>query len=106
MRFKGPLFTISEFRFQRELIFPANFVSILQKSTFFRNMSLDDQHDFDNYDDEEEEFSDDEDYSRETRNLYNEGLGFAHVRRLEQENELSRANTSERKLKLIGSSGT
>ena len=69
-------------------------------------MSLDDQNDFDNYDDEEEEFSDDEDYSRETRNLYNEGLGFAHVRRLEQENELSRANTSERKLKLIGSSGT
>ena len=46
----------------------------------------------------------DENEAPEPRNLYNEGLGFAHIRRLEQENEMSRANTSERQLKLIGSS--
>ena len=55
----------------------------------------------DNFEDEEE-FSDDDDDVRESKNFYNEGLGLGHVRRLEQENEVSRANSTDRELKLIG----
>ena len=58
--------------------------------------------DFEDTEASAEEFTDEEEDSRNTRNLYNEGLGFAHVRRLEQENELSRANLAEKELKLIG----
>ena len=47
----------------------------------------------------EDSFSDDEDRGHCP---YDEGLGLAHVRRLEQENELSRANIATIELKLIG----
>ena len=56
----------------------------------------------DNNFEDEEEFSDDDDDVREPKNFYNEGLGLGHVRRLEQENEVSRANITDRELKLIG----
>ena len=47
----------------------------------------------------EDSFSDEEGRSSLS---YNEGLGLAHVRRLEQENELSRANIANIELKLMG----
>ena len=93
------------FRFQRELkarknnnfaavsVFPADFF------LFKKEMSSGDY--LDNFEDEEE-FSDDDDDVRESKNFYNEGLGLGHVRRLEQENEVSRANSTDRELKLIG----
>ena len=102
------------FRFQRELkarkknnnfaavksksslhFFPADFFSVPRKK-----MSSGDF--LDNNFEDEEEFSDDDDDVREPKNFYNEGLGLGHVRRLEQENEVSRANITDRELKLIG----
>ena len=62
--------------------------------------------DFEDTEASAEEFTDEEEDARGSRNLYSEGLGFAHVRRLEQENELSRANLAEKELKLIGNYDT
>ena len=76
-----------------ESVFPADFF------LFKKEMSSGDY--LDNFEDEEE-FSDDDDDVRESKNFYNEGLGLGHVRRLEQENEVSRANSTDRELKLIG----
>ena len=76
--------------------------SVSSRQIFFlfkKEMSSGDY--LDNFEDEEE-FSDDDDDVRESKNFYNEGLGLGHVRRLEQENEVSRANSTDRELKLIG----
>lgn len=58
--------------------------------------------DSDNSEEFDEEFSDDD---NDAPNAFNYGLGLGHVRRLEQENELSRANLANIELKLIGSAG-